>query len=562
MLVSEISSLDSDLEVEIKTTLALCKAVGSPKAVQTYYLVHNQMWESYLSLECNPADYNDPDNFADDYLITEVLKKSPNLPLERDLDAEAILAFHEAEERCLRANDRLFSGNHPEWFSDFKSVIARILGPLTQGRLSRMTADMRFGPGATTNVKGYGLTLSKKFDEQLTLTEPLMPFFRSILGDNWWRHQDGPHIVEEGNRFTTVPKNAKAKRGICVEPPLNVFVQLGIGAEIRRTLKRAGIDLDDQGVNQRLASIAHRSGLATIDLTQASDSTAKLLISEAFPEDWSHLLSLARCHKTDVDGELIHLEKFSSMGNGYTFELESLIFSALAFSLIPPEEWAGVNVYGDDIIIPRKYANVYVDALDYLGFKVNGSKSFLAGSFFESCGTDWFNGQNVRPFYLRGSKFGSSKVPYTVQIANRLRSYAHQRGFEIACDNRFQGLWEELVSASPKFWRQHRVPPQLGDTGILSSKSEGRPERHRYGDPHRSGWEGFRVKHVLCTTVRTDRMTNGVLLAALRTIGDTELDTNGLEPVRGLFGRTRSKKTDILCWPEGYEWDNVYNDAS
>lgn len=555
MLVSEIPTSGPDLEVEIRTTLALCDAIGSPRAITIRNLLLDNRYEEYLSLECNPDHYRDPGNFADDYLLTEVLKKSSALPLGRDLEAGAVQSFFEAEERCSDTNDRMFAENHPVWFSDFKRMIARILGPLTSSRLNRMVGAMRFGPGATTNVKGFGLVLSYKFDKQLTLTEPLYPFFRSIVGDNWWFHQSGTHEIVSGNKFTTVPKNAKQRRGICVEPPLNIWCQLGVGADIRKCLKRFGFDLDDQGVNQRLAMLANKLRLATIDLSQASDSTARLLVSEAFPEEWNHLLCLSRCERTQIDGESVHLEKFSSMGNGYTFEVESLIFTALALTMVPAAEWAGVSVYGDDIIVPQRYASTYIEALNYLGFEVNRSKSFLAGDFFESCGTDWFKGQNVRPFYLRGSKFESSKVPYSVQIANRLRDYAHRRGFEVFCDDRFRPLWEMLKAASPKVWRQHPIPAILGDTGLHVALSEGRPIRHHYGDPHRSGWEGFRVKHLRCTPVRKDRQTPGVLLAGLRTIGPDRDPSLGMEPMRGFLGRIRSKKTDILCWSEGYEWD-------
>jgi hypothetical protein len=92
-----------------------------------------------------------------------------------------------------------------------------------------------------------------------------------------------------------------------------------------------------------------------------------------------------------VDGESFMLEKFSSMGNGYTFELESTIFAGCVFACVPPSRWDDCSVYGDDLIVPQKYADRLVDCLETFGFKVNHKKSCLAGRFFESCGTDWFD---------------------------------------------------------------------------------------------------------------------------------------------------------------------------
>ena len=68
-----------------------------------------------------------------------------------------------------------------------------------------------------------------------------------------------------------------------------MFVQLGIGALLRKRLKRFGIDLNyQQAVNSDLARRAWSEELATIDLSAASDSVSSELILQHFPERWVH----------------------------------------------------------------------------------------------------------------------------------------------------------------------------------------------------------------------------------------------------------------------------------
>jgi len=58
-------------------------------------------------------------------------------------------------------------------------------------------------------------------------------------------------------------------------------------------------------------------------------------------------------------------------------------------------------VFGDDIIVERRfYARVH-RLLDLLGLVVNAAKSFQSGLFRESCGHDYYVGYNVRPIYVR-----------------------------------------------------------------------------------------------------------------------------------------------------------------
>jgi len=106
------------------------------------------------------------------------------------------------------------------------------------------------------------------------------------------------------------------------------------------------------------------------------------------------------------DGHGVLLEKFSSMGNGYTFELETLLFAAISSTALQMVGGKGVlgddlYVYGDDIIVPSEHSQSVIAALRFCGFTTNADKTFVAGPFRESCGGDFFCGHPVRGYYMK-----------------------------------------------------------------------------------------------------------------------------------------------------------------
>jgi hypothetical protein len=104
-------------------------------------------------------------------------------------------------------------------------------------------------------------------------------------------------------------------------------------------------------------------------------------------------------------GRVLTLEKFSSMGNGFTFELETLIFKSLIRGIAL---YCGLeddsSCYGDDIICNPQLGLAIQFYFPAFGFKTNREKTFLTGNFRESCGGDYRLGCDVRPFFLRGAR--------------------------------------------------------------------------------------------------------------------------------------------------------------
>lgn len=187
--------------------------------------------------------------------------------------------------------------------------------------------------------------------------------------------------IEYGSRFATVEKNNLVRRPINIECFGNTIVQKRLGSMFRTTLSRdMGIDLDTlQDVHRgRLTD----KSIATIDLKDASDSIRWDLVQFLFPKKVQKMIARSRSQYILGADNLYHpLNKVSSMGNGFTFELMSLILNVLCRILDPK-----ASVYGDDIIINKDVAAELITALESVGFIVNIEKSFTSGPFRESCG--------------------------------------------------------------------------------------------------------------------------------------------------------------------------------
>lgn len=565
---------------QVDLALTLCKTIDSPRSLAVYLLLKGGEWQQYLDLPWDQKHYECPQRFAEDRLVTEILRKSRDMPIGEDLEAKAVASFYEAEDCNRRTNVRLeqtAACDHPLWWRKACLEIDRILGPLDRKALNKIEQSCKHGAGGAVGVRAEGLVPSDKFDAIPSVTEKLVPFVPSIMEETW-REYRPHHDVVQGNEFFTVPKKATQLRECAKGPLLGVYLQLGIGSYMRDRLLMHGVNLRDQGRNQRLAGRCHISGGATLDLKSASDLMALEVPRRLILNDrWVHLLELGREDYTEVDGKWVELEKFCAMGNGFTFALQSVIFWGVIRALVPPLRWDECAVYGDDMILPQKYAPALVEALEYLGFKVNWEKSCLAGNFFESCGTDWFKGLNVRPFYL-GTEDNTS-LPPALQQANKLRLWTQRLCNGLACDSRFRSIWTSLSKRVPSIFRKCRVPLSAGDTGLIVSFQEARPFIRRIKDDRRTGgegWQGWEYSAINLVPMDLDKRSFGCLLSALtrRVTEVPEYDvppslreylrlmglsnpspaTYGLEPRRGYLRLVTSRWTTVDKWSDGLDW--------
>jgi hypothetical protein len=490
--------------------LTLCETINTPRSLTASILFRNKEFAQLVSLECNPLHYQFAYQFSNDYLVSKFLSKYPNFN-HPDLNPreKALADFREYEVLCKQSNQKfkalredphLWDPVMREVFSLARRKIARVLGTLD---LDLVAEHFGWGPGATTATEGNAQSAYVKFSKRLDVTGNALMMGRCCVNSipSWLNLQletdeqpsipcsilDAAFNRVQGNEIVLVPKNAKTHRVIAKEPHVNSFLQKGFGAYIRKRLRVfAGIDLNDQSRNQRLALEGSLTGaLATIDLSGASDTISKELVYYLLPEQWYLTLASLRCPFGLLDGQWVFYEKFSSMGNAYTFELESLIFWALADSAVTI---AGgdrtVSVYGDDIIVPSTAYDLVATVISYAGFRVNDKKSFSSGPFRESCGRDYFFGTLVRPIFLKEEL---SDVPSLYRLANSIRRYS-TRTYLGSCDARFRQCWKQVVNFIPATWRSYRIPEGYGDVGLLSNFDEAVPSLIRRSS---RGWEGY-----------------------------------------------------------------------
>lgn len=188
----------------------------------------------------------------------------------------------------------------------------------------------------------------------------------------------------QGSRFSSVPKNNLVRRPINIEPIGNIVVQRQIGNWIRTNLKRLyGLDLDT--LAETHGKKIRDATCATIDLKNASDSITLTLCQFLLPRHLFSLLLKSRSEYILGPDKAYHkVEKISSMGNGFTFELMTLILVAVARQFDP-----SASVFGDDIIISNDKANDLIAVLEGIGFHVNLDKTFIRSKFRESCGANY-----------------------------------------------------------------------------------------------------------------------------------------------------------------------------
>lgn len=437
---------------------------GGPIGLQILDLVEKESWSEIVNFDLDQTAEWDVLHLINCRQGLGFFKKFEKLEIGVNKTSVAELKFIETERLCRETNAYLKAptdvlSKHPAavlLFEVARRKIRRVLGACPKaGKLK-----FHFGPGATTAIRKTAAVPEAKFasgfqcSSSMLASGQLPEYLRQVphwldafdlanpdylpevqerrqnLYSKWEREtlRGSINVWQRDSiegvfyappppsysvvdveivpgKLTVVPKSAKEKRTILVEPNLNGFVQQGIRHAMEKRLKAAGLSTNDQSRNQRMArrgSITDE--LATIDLSSASDLISYELVKLLLPSDWFSLLLSARTGAAETSWGCVPLDKFSSMGNAYTFPLETLIFWAITTSAPyvfneEPFKDDDVAVFGDDIIIPSRGYKHVAWALGVSGFKLNPNKSFPKGPFRESCGTDYYRGIDVRPYH-------------------------------------------------------------------------------------------------------------------------------------------------------------------
>jgi len=285
--------------------------------------------------------------------------------------------------------------------------------------------------------------------------------------------------AETPSRIVSVPKTLDAPRIIAMEPVAMQYMQQAIKDKFEDEWEKPSyngrlnfphhfIRYFDQTPNQRLAKLGSELGtLATLDLSEASDRVPNALVIELF-KNFPHLneaIQATRSLRSDLGkGRIIELFKFASMGSALTFPIESMVFLTVVFWGIEKElgvplsyelikTFIGhVRVYGDDIIVPVEFTRSVIDSLENFGFKVNRRKSFWNGKFRESCGKDYYDGEDVSIVRLRRG------IPSSRRQTDSLISFVEFRNQLYKA-----GYWKTIREIDQ--WIERLIPFPAGNEG-------------------------------------------------------------------------------------------------
>jgi hypothetical protein len=371
--------------------------------------------------------------------FTLLVKKYPWNPKLVELDPErsAMESFRKGENRCGRINRKFdllkIDPSRDVFRAEGKKAMAWIRSLIgSTPSYPSIFRQCDFGNGASVGVHGDATHVIRKLsDEQEWTVTPgaLHHAFAGIMRNHHYletllefrEYSDGSKIAcldyqeafnrylarvrfVDSNNISFVPKTAKTHRSIAVEPLLNGFVQKGIDLVLRGKLLKVGLDLSDQSLNQKLAREGSvddsQNGFVTIDLRNASNSNALSPVKYLYPPDWVSLFERTRSHCYSYDNAVKRYNMLCSMGNGFCFPVETITFAAICFACDAGVPGVDFSVYGDDIIVRQHCAAKVLSMLRHYGFQANTEKTFLEGPFRESCGADWFAGEDVRPYTL------------------------------------------------------------------------------------------------------------------------------------------------------------------
>lgn len=373
------------------------------------------------------------------YQLQSFLKKYPIKGNDEACRKAAIVKLLAGESQCKDTNENIHTRLGLDTIHGrVREIIYKILGPLPSDFMT--STEVKFGPGSTVNPHNRKFSETSEFfklTDKLYIPEKAKFFLAAHLSSNeGWVNGLADHyhinlngrsriqfeqeiferhfiIVDDDfpNKLSYVEKNADEHRTIGVELNGLVILQMVLGNLIRKRLRNFGLNLNSQSRNKHMARLAKTFHLSTVDLANASNTLSKETVKAVLPYDWYIAMDTLRSSHGQVSDtkQIINYEMFSSMGNGFTFELESLIFYAIALATVEKDNpefqrrqcQKNVAVFGDDVIVPQESYNNLVANMGLYGFRINDSKSFRNGRFFESCGCDFFDCTDVRPFFLK-----------------------------------------------------------------------------------------------------------------------------------------------------------------
>jgi hypothetical protein len=327
--------------------------------------------------------------------------------------------------------------------------------PLSLAYIDNKLSDIRAFTGSSQCSRWFFERVLPK-DEILSQLVAALPF-----------KGRGENLEHESLNLVNVPKTWKTYRTITPLTLLSLFYSYGVGAQVTERLKEEGLDIRRLQNRHKILVKRFSRDLshATADLSAASDSLVSENLNRILPRKWYCALKKAMTHQVVVktaDGDkCFYTASVLPMGNGFTFPVETLIFYTIIKAIGELTEVKGIfSVYGDDLIYPSGLHKYVLRVFPQLKLKLNLDKTFVKAPFRESCGSDYYRGVDVRPFFLRGERQLLTRTQYAAFLYKTYNGL-QRRWHEDEIRSTLQYLLVEIAQLGLSI---HRVPPGFPDT--------------------------------------------------------------------------------------------------
>lgn len=307
----------------------------------------------------------------------------------------------------LDRNARLEGLSLPWWIRDGMRELLAPLGPAFEAT----EGQGRFGNGA---VYERNATVHARWNR-------VLDFPYNVRFPDDIRAWDESSCLSA--RLSCVPKDMLKLRTITVEPAEATFLQQFYRSRLIEAASRVlpystAIPQQVYGggpeVQRRRALAGSLTGkLATIDLSDASDSISIYDVTDVFPCNVVAALERARspyveykqCPNSGTTRVRCHM--YAGMGNATTFIVESLYFWALFTTICRRLRcFTTVSVFGDDIVVPIEAARhpLFSEYVASAHVTLNMAKCGLSDGpgFREACGLAAYNGCELPLLRING----------------------------------------------------------------------------------------------------------------------------------------------------------------
>jgi len=419
-----------------------------------------------------PNDEMSAAEYKATYQIASVFKRyrfENDTYSDQELIEKAVTGFFDTQSRLAAQDLDSLPAESQRVLDLAADYIARVLGVYSDEEHRNLS---RFGRRATVGIPARNACEAARWELPISGSQGQIDWFDSemsqdeMVQDYWASQKESDREQNNDSRstyqptsslkLTLVPKTFKSFRAIMPNTTIGSYMSYGLGEMMRKRLRREGYDIRTLQMRHRnMACLASVHGMhTTADLSSASDSISIALVKRLFPADWTAILLQSRIGQVVLPGNLsVESLTFCTMGIGYTFPLQTLVFLALLKAIeqimFHRSFRQTISVYGDDMIYSSRMHPGVVKYFQQFGFVLNVEKTFSEGHFRESCGGDYYHGVDVRPFQPQNGSASVSPKAYEAILYKYVNGLL-ARWFEYEIGRTLAYLTSELEGVTGK----------------------------------------------------------------------------------------------------------------